>query len=78
MTGYIATRFYRAPEIMLTWKLYGAPVDIWSVGCILAELATGKVLFPGRDHVHHLNMIIELVGSPSEAVVSRICSDVVF
>uniref|UniRef100_A0A673CVC4 mitogen-activated protein kinase n=1 Tax=Sphaeramia orbicularis TaxID=375764 RepID=A0A673CVC4_9TELE len=49
MTGYVATRWYRAPEIMLNWMHYNMTVDIWSVGCIMAELLTGKTLFPGSD-----------------------------
>ncbi|XP_043356267.1 mitogen-activated protein kinase 14 isoform X5 [Chelonia mydas] len=47
MTGYVATRWYRAPEIMLNWMHYNQTVDIWSVGCIMAELLTGRTLFPG-------------------------------
>nr|XP_004999783.1 mitogen-activated protein kinase 11 isoform X2 [Cavia porcellus] len=49
MTGYVATRWYRAPEIMLNWMHYNQTVDIWSVGCIMAELLQGKALFPGTD-----------------------------
>ena len=49
MTGYVATRWYRAPEIMLNWGDYNHTVDMWSVGCILAELLTGSALFQGRD-----------------------------
>ncbi|XP_034516513.1 mitogen-activated protein kinase 14 isoform X5 [Ailuropoda melanoleuca] len=49
MTGYVATRWYRAPEIMLNWMHYNQTVDIWSVGCIMAELLTGRTLFPGTD-----------------------------
>uniref|UniRef100_A0A8C6LLG2 mitogen-activated protein kinase n=1 Tax=Nothobranchius furzeri TaxID=105023 RepID=A0A8C6LLG2_NOTFU len=49
MTGYVATRWYRAPEIMLNWMHYNMTVDIWSVGCIMAELLTGRTLFPGTD-----------------------------
>lgn len=49
MTGYVATRWYRAPEIMLNWMHYNQTVDIWSVGCIMAELLKGKALFPGTD-----------------------------
>uniref|UniRef100_A0A671YPU0 mitogen-activated protein kinase n=1 Tax=Sparus aurata TaxID=8175 RepID=A0A671YPU0_SPAAU len=49
MTGYVATRWYRAPEIMLNWMHYNQNVDIWSVGCIMGELLKGKVLFPGTD-----------------------------
>jgi p38 MAP kinase len=43
MTGYVSTRYYRAPEIMLTWQQYDHAVDIWSVGCILGEMLLGKV-----------------------------------
>lgn len=53
MTGYVATRWYRAPEIMLNWMHYNKTVDIWSVGCIMAELITGKTLFPGTDRKKH-------------------------
>lgn len=51
MTGYVATRWYRAPEIMLNWMHYNQTVDIWSVGCIMAELLTGFTLFPGSDRI---------------------------
>ncbi|KAK8128398.1 mitogen-activated protein kinase sty1 [Apiospora sp. TS-2023a] len=50
MTGYVSTRYYRAPEIMLTWQKYDIEVDIWSAGCIFAEMLEGKPLFPGKDH----------------------------
>jgi p38 MAP kinase len=49
MTGYVTTRFYRAPEVMLTWQRYDDAVDIWSIGCIFAEMITATVLFPGQD-----------------------------
>lgn len=75
MTGYVSTRFYRAPEIMLSWKNYSECVDIWSAGCILSEMLTGHVLFPGVDHIHHMNLILELLGTPSEAVVDKICGE---
>lgn len=75
MTGYVSTRFYRAPEIMLSWKNYTESVDIWSAGCILSEMLTGHILFPGVDHVHHINLILELLGTPSEAVLDRICGE---
>jgi serine/threonine protein kinase len=42
-------RWYRAPEVMLTFKEYTRAIDMWSVGCVLAEMLNGKPLFPGRD-----------------------------
>ncbi|GAA6058259.1 hypothetical protein NBRC10513_001979 [Rhodotorula toruloides] len=48
MTGYVSTRYYRAPEIMLTWQKYDVAVDIWSAGCIFAEMIKGRPLFPGQ------------------------------
>jgi len=42
MTGYVSTRYYRAPEIMLSWQRYGHKVDLWSVGCIVAEMFLGR------------------------------------
>ena len=47
-TGYIATRWYRAPEVVLSWQDYCKAVDIWSAGCILAEILTRNVLFKGK------------------------------
>ncbi|XP_031552249.1 mitogen-activated protein kinase 14-like [Actinia tenebrosa] len=75
MTGYVATRWYRAPEIMLNWMHYNQTVDIWSVGCIMAELLTGKTLFPGNDHIDQLTKIMKLVGKPSVDFLQKIVSD---
>lgn len=75
MTGYVSTRYYRAPEIMLTWQKYDTEVDIWSVGCIFAEMIEGKPLFPGKDHVHQFSIITELLGSPPTEVIDTICSE---
>jgi len=75
MTGYVATRWYRAPEIMLNWMHYTQTVDIWSVGCIMAELLTGTPLFPGFDHIDQLNRILNLVGSPSQEMMDKMTSD---
>ena len=65
MTEYVATRWYRAPEIMLTFKQYTKAIDIWSVGCILAEMLSGKPLFPGRDYHHQLTLILDVLGTPT-------------
>lgn len=74
MTGYVATRYYRAPEIMLTWQKYTYAVDMWSVGCIMAEMILGRPLFPGKDHVHQFTLITEILGKPSEEVMKRVFS----
>uniref|UniRef100_A0A8C1K6W8 mitogen-activated protein kinase n=1 Tax=Cyprinus carpio TaxID=7962 RepID=A0A8C1K6W8_CYPCA len=75
MTGYVATRWYRAPEIMLNWMHYNQTVDIWSVGCIMGELLKGKVLFPGNDYIDQLKRIMEVVGTPTPDVLKKISSE---
>lgn len=60
---YIQSRFYRAPEVILGGK-YGMPIDIWSFGCILAELLTGYPLFPGEDEGDQLATMMEVMGMP--------------
>ena len=69
MSDYIATRWYRAPEVILSWKKYTSAIDIWSVGCILAELITRKPLLPAPSEEEQIQMIIDLVGNPSEDVI---------
>ena len=66
MTEYVVTRWYRAPELLLSCSEYTAAIDIWSVGCIFAELLGRKPIFPGKDYVHQLNLITKVLGSPSE------------
>jgi len=75
MTGYVSTRYYRAPEIMLTWQKYDVEVDIWSAGCIFAEMLDGKPLFPGKDHVNQFSIITELLGTPPDDVINTIASE---
>ena len=75
MTGYVATRWYRAPEIMLRWMHYTKAVDIWSVGCILVEMFLHRPLFPGSDHVNQLNRILDVVGYPPETLINQINED---
>ncbi len=65
MTEYVATRWYRAPEIMLTFKQYTKAIDVWAVGCILAEMLTGRPLFPGRDYHQQLSLILDVLGTPT-------------
>jgi len=75
MTEYVATRWYRAPEIMLSFKCYTKAIDMWSVGCILAELLGGKPLFKGRDYVDQLNQILSILGTPDDETLTRIGSE---
>ncbi|KAF8698216.1 hypothetical protein HU200_035736 [Digitaria exilis] len=67
MTEYVVTRWYRAPELLLNSSEYTAAIDVWSVGCIFMELMDRKPLFPGRDHVHQLRLLMELIGTPNES-----------
>ncbi|XP_022720726.1 mitogen-activated protein kinase homolog MMK2-like isoform X2 [Durio zibethinus] len=61
MTEYVVTRWYRAPELLLNCSEYTAAIDIWSVGCILGEIVTREPLFPGKDYVHQLRLITEVI-----------------
>ena len=72
LTDYIATRWYRAPEVILSWKKYTGSIDVWSVGCILAELIIRKPLLPASSEEDQLNMITKLLGNPSSSLVSKI------
>ncbi|GFZ46933.1 mitogen-activated protein kinase [Saitozyma sp. JCM 24511] len=74
MTEYVATRWYRAPEIMLSFANYTSSIDMWSVGCILAELLGGKPIFKGEDYVDQLNRILALLGTPTEDTLRRVGS----
>ncbi|KAL1007844.1 hypothetical protein UPYG_G00092350 [Umbra pygmaea] len=67
---YIQSRFYRAPEVILGSR-YGLPIDMWSFGCILAELLTGYPLFPGEDEGDQLACVMELLGMPSAKLLEQ-------
>ncbi|KAJ1460533.1 kinase-like domain-containing protein [Pelagophyceae sp. CCMP2097] len=74
LTDYVATRWYRAPEILLGSPLYTKGVDLWAVGCILGEMLSGKPVFPGTSTVNQLEKVLELTGKPSESDVKAINS----
>nr|CDJ80105.1 Serine threonine protein kinase-related domain containing protein [Haemonchus contortus] len=61
-TDYVATRWYRSPELLVGDTVYGPPVDIWAVGCVLAELITGEALWPGRSDIDQLYLIRKTIG----------------
>ncbi|KAG1328204.1 Protein IMPAIRED IN BABA-INDUCED STERILITY 1 [Cocos nucifera] len=66
LTSRVVTLWYRPPELLLGATEYGVSVDLWSTGCILAELFAGKPIMPGRTEVEQLHRIFKLCGSPSE------------
>jgi len=72
LTEYVVTRWYRAPELLVENDTYGQGIDIWSVGCILAEFLGRKALFPGRDYLQQLRLIIETLGAPTASDLSII------
>nr|GEZ64239.1 cGMP-dependent kinase [Tanacetum cinerariifolium] len=77
-TDYVATRWYRAPELcgsFFSKVSVELAYDIRKFGCIFAEMLTGKPLFPGRNVVHQLDLVTDLLGSPSAETIARIRND---
>lgn len=70
MYTYIQSRFYRSPEVILGMS-YGLPIDMWSMGCILAELLTGYPIFPGEDEQEQLACIMEVFGPPEKHLIEN-------
>ncbi|XP_040481500.1 mitogen-activated protein kinase 15 [Ursus maritimus] len=66
LTDYVATRWYRAPEVLLSSSWYTPGVDMWSLGCILGEMLRGRPLFPGTSTLHQLELILETIPPPSK------------
>jgi len=79
LTDYVATRWYRAPEILLGSTRYTKGVDMWSIGCILGELLGGQPMFPGESTMNQLEKILEVSGKPTrediKAIRSRFTSE---
>jgi len=75
LTDYIATRWYRAPEILLGSRFYTKGVDMWSLGCILGEMLLGKPIFPGTSTLNQLDRIIEITGKPTQEDIEVIGSE---
>ncbi|EWC46635.1 hypothetical protein DRE_04122 [Drechslerella stenobrocha 248] len=70
MYTYIQSRFYRSPEVILGMT-YGLPIDMWSLGCILAELYTGYPIFPGENEQEQLACIMEVFGPPEKHLIEK-------
>jgi mitogen-activated protein kinase 1/3 len=67
LTDYVVTRWYRAPEVVLLASEYTKSIDVWSVGCILCELIGKKPIFPGKDHLNQIKVILQYLGTPTAA-----------
>ncbi len=75
MTDYVATRWYRAPEILLGSTKYTTQADMWSVGCIFGELLHGKALFPGTSTLSQIYKVLEVTGKPTKEDILSVQSD---
>ncbi|KAJ5982806.1 hypothetical protein N7451_012906 [Penicillium sp. IBT 35674x] len=71
MTGYVTTRYYGAPEVMLIWQTYTSAVGLWIVGCIVAEMILGRILFPGQNHIHQFTLVSDLLGKPPKSHLKK-------
>ena len=65
-TDYVSTRWYRAPEVLLRSTNYNSPIDIWAMGCIMAELYTLRPLFPGSSEIDEIFKICAVLGTPTK------------
>lgn len=74
MTEYVVTRWYRAPELVLTHE-YTNKVDLWAVGCILGDLLGRKVMFPGKDFKHQVELVCKILGKPCEEDYKHVTSN---
>ena len=77
LTDYVATRWYRAPEILLGCKRYTKGVDLWSLGCILGEMLIGKPLFPGSSTIDQIEKIFSRLEQGSFKKFRKVCTDYV-
>lgn len=72
MTEYVVTRWYRAPELLLAGDDYSTAIDMWSAGCLIAELYTRKPLFPGRDVKNQIEVVTRIVGKPNKQQLKNV------
>jgi len=75
MTEYVCTRWYRAPEVLCSWNDYTMAIDVWSLGCVFAEMISRKPLFPGHNTRHQLTLIINVLGTPEMEELDKTPND---
>lgn len=70
LTQYVVTRWYRAPEVVLCKGQYTESIDLWAVGCVFAELIGRQPLFPGKNHLDQVKLILSITGKVSQEDLS--------
>ena len=78
MTDYVATRWYRSPELLLSGGIYGPGADYWAVGCIMGELADGNPMFPGENETDQINCIIKILGNLPNKLVNMFYNNPIY
>lgn len=73
--AYICSRYYRAPELILGQDRYGPKIDIWSIGCVIAEMFLGEPIFPGTSSKDQMIKIMDLLGTPNDMEVKAMCKN---
>ncbi|XP_069116661.1 cyclin-dependent kinase-like 1 isoform X21 [Argopecten irradians] len=77
-TDYVATRWYRAPELLVGDPKYGPPVDVWAIGCVFAELLSGQALWPGKSDLDQIFLIKKTLGDLIPTQKSAFSSNIFF
>ena len=78
LTDYVATRWYRAPELLISQGEYNTEVDYWAIGCIMGELADGNPLFPGENEIDQIHCIQKILGNLTDEQVDKFYSNPIF
>jgi glycogen synthase kinase 3 beta len=73
--AYICSRYYRAPELILGQDKYGPTIDVWSIGCVMAEMFLGEPIFPGASSKDQMIKIMDLLGTPTQTEVTAMCKN---
>ena len=73
--AYICSRYYRAPELILGQDKYGPTIDVWSIGCVMAEMFLGEPIFPGSSSKDQMIKIMDLLGTPNTHDVTAMCKN---